>query len=82
MTDRPKPRASADDRLAKMVTTDWFRAIAPKVIPPMHRAMRMLSRGRFVPGAGLMLTTVGAQSGKRRETPLELRAHLADALGG
>ena len=71
MTDRPKPRASADDRLAKMVTTDWFRAIAPKVIPPMHRALRMLSRGRFVPGAGLMLTTVGAQSGKRRETPLE-----------
>jgi deazaflavin-dependent oxidoreductase (nitroreductase family) len=71
MADQPKPRAAADDRLAKMVTTDWFRAVAPKVIPRMHRAMRILSRGKFVPGAGLILTTVGAKSGKRRETPLE-----------
>ena len=71
MADQPKPRATADDRIAAIVTKDWFRAIAPKVIPRMHRAMRVVSRGRFVPGAGLVLTTVGAKSGKRRETPLE-----------
>lgn len=71
MADQPKPRATADDRIAEIVTKDWFRAIAPRVIPPMHRAMRIITRGRFVPGAGLVLTTTGAKTGKRRETPLE-----------
>ncbi|MEM9202345.1 MAG: nitroreductase family deazaflavin-dependent oxidoreductase [Actinomycetota bacterium] len=71
MSDRPKPRAGADDVLAKIVTKDWFRSIAPKVIPPMHRAMNRFTRGRFVPGAGLVLYTIGAKSGQRRETPLE-----------
>ena len=50
MSDTPKPRAGADDALAKIVTKDWFRAVAPKVIPPMHKAMNKLTRGRFVPG--------------------------------
>ena len=67
----PKPRAGADDALAKIVTKDWFRAIAPKVIPPMHRFMRRVTGGRFVPGAGLVLYTTGAKSGQRRESPLE-----------
>ena len=40
----PKPRAAADDALAKIVTKDWFRAGAPKVIPPMHRFMRRTLR--------------------------------------
>lgn len=71
MSDTPKPRAAADDALAKIVTKDWFRTVAPKVIPPMHKAMNKLTRGRFVPGAGLVLYTTGAKSGKRRETPLE-----------
>ena len=71
MSTTPKPRAGADDALAKIVTKDWFRAVAPKVIPPMHKAMNKLTRGRFVPGAGLVLYTTGAKSGKRRETPLE-----------
>lgn len=71
MTSTPKPRAGADDAIAKIVTKDWFRAIAPRVIPGMHRAMNKLTRGRFVPGAGLVLYTTGAKSGQRRETPLE-----------
>ena len=71
MSDAPKPRAGADDALAKIVTKDWFRAIAPKVIPGMHKAMNRLTRGKFVPGAGLVLYTTGAKSGQRRETPLE-----------
>ena len=71
MTDVPKPRAGADDPLARIVTKDWFRAIGPRVIPQMHRFMNRVTRGRFVPGAGMMLTTTGAKTGKRRETPLE-----------
>lgn len=71
MSDAPKPRAGADDALAKIVTKDWFRAVAPKVIPRMHKVMNRLSGGRFVPGAGLVLYTTGAKSGQRRETPLE-----------
>ncbi len=64
-------RAGPDDRLAKIVTAPWFRAVMPKVMPRIHRGMRRLTRGRFVPGAGLVLTTTGAKTGKRRETPLE-----------
>ena len=71
MSDTPKPRAGADDAIAKIVTKDWFRAVAPKVIPGMHRFMKRVTGGRFVPGAGLVLTTTGAKTGKRRETPLE-----------
>lgn len=71
MSDAPKPRAGADDALAKIVTKDWFRAVAPKVIPRVHKAMNRLTGGRFVPGAGLVLYTTGAKSGQRRETPLE-----------
>ncbi len=71
MSDAPKPRAGADDAIAKIVTKDWFRAIAPKTIPRMHKAMNRLTRGRFVPGAGLVLYTTGAKSGQRRESPLE-----------
>ena len=71
MAGQPKPRASADDRIARVVTKPWFRKTAPKILPPLHRGMKRLTRGRFVPGAGLVLTTVGAKTGARRETPLE-----------
>ena len=62
MSDAPKPRAGADDAIAKIVTKDWFRAIAPKTIPRMHKAMNRLTRGRFVPGAGLVLYTIGSKT--------------------
>ena len=71
MADTPKPRAGADDAIAKVVTKPWFRAVAPRVLPPAHRFLKRITRGRFVPGAGMVLTTTGAKSGKRRETPLE-----------
>lgn len=71
MSDAPKPRAGPDDVLARIVTKTWFRTLAPKIIPPMHKAMNRLTGGRFIPGAGLVLYTTGATSGQRRESPLE-----------
>ena len=71
MADQPTPRANAEDRIARVVTTPWFRKTAPKILPPLHRAMKRLTGGRFVPGAGLVLTTTGAKTGARRDTPLE-----------
>lgn len=56
----------------RIPTTSWFRRIAPKVIPPMHRAMARVSGGRWHPGAAIILTTTGARSGEPRETPLEM----------
>ena len=63
-------RNRAKDIAAKYVTADWFRAIAPKVFPPMHRAMARISVGRCHPGATFVLTTTGAKSGQERKTPL------------
>ena len=57
--------------LARIVTTSWFRRVAPAVVPRVHRTMHRLTGGRFVPGAGLVLLTTGARTGVRRETPLE-----------
>lgn len=68
MSRTPKPRP---DSFAKLATAGWFRAAAPKVLPPIHRGMRRLTRGKFVPGATLVLTSTGAKSGLARETPLE-----------
>ena len=79
-SDEPRPRATRDDRITRVVTKPWFRAIAPKVLPRIHRGLRRLTRGRFVPGAALVLTTTGAKSGKRRETPLEAIPDGADLL--
>jgi len=71
VTEGPRPRATADDRIARVVTKPWFRRTAPVVLPRVHRAMKKLTGGRFVPGAGLVLTTTGARTGARRESPLE-----------
>lgn len=61
----------ADEITTKIVTSDLFRKVGPRVFPAMHRAMAKLSGGKFVPGAGLILYSIGAKSGQRRETPLE-----------
>jgi deazaflavin-dependent oxidoreductase (nitroreductase family) len=51
-----------------------FRAIAPLVIPPLHRVISRLSGGRTLLDSAaqpmLMLTTRGARTGRLRETPL------------
>ncbi len=65
------PRTGADDLAARIVTSDLFRALGPKVFPAMHRFMAKASKGRFVPGAGLVLYSKGAKSGVERESPLE-----------
>ena len=51
-----------------------FRAIAPRVIPPFHRAVSRLTGGRTLLDSAaqpmLMLSTWGARTGRLRETPL------------
>jgi deazaflavin-dependent oxidoreductase (nitroreductase family) len=51
-----------------------FARIAPRVFPPLDRALLRLSRGRFIfstlVAPSLMLTTTGARSGLPRESPL------------
>jgi deazaflavin-dependent oxidoreductase (nitroreductase family) len=51
-----------------------FRAIGPKVVPPVDRLLARLTGGRVVLSGGmvpsLVLGTTGAKSGQRRTTPL------------
>ncbi|MFI0349138.1 nitroreductase/quinone reductase family protein [Actinomadura sp. 9N407] len=52
----------------------WFSKVGPKVVPPLDRALHKVTGGRFLLGQllvpSLVLTTTGAISGKRRQTPL------------
>ena len=56
-----------------MLVFQWarFRAIGPKILPPLHRFIRRVTAGKFVPGAALVLFSTGARTGLVRETPLE-----------
>lgn len=69
--DPTHPVSRATRRVA---TSKAFRAVAPKVVPPLDRAVHHLSRGRvslsqmIVPS--LVLHTTGRRSGLPRETPL------------
>jgi deazaflavin-dependent oxidoreductase (nitroreductase family) len=58
----------------RMATSNWFRKVGPRVVPPMDRAMNRLTKGRFVFSKlmvpSLVLTTTGQKSGLARETPL------------
>jgi len=65
------PRGGPNGPIAKMVATQWFRAIGPKILPPLHRFIRRVTAGKFVPGAALVLFSTGARTGLVRETPLE-----------
>ncbi len=51
-----------------------FRAVAPKVVPPAHRFVLRVTGGRTMLDSDaqpmLMLTTTGARTGRRRETPV------------
>lgn len=59
-------------------TSAWFAKVAPYFIPHLDRLLHKVSGGRMTLGGAtvpeLMLTTTGAKSGKRRETPLATRA--------
>lgn len=67
-----------DSKLAqatrKMATSGPFRKIAPKVLPPVDRAVHRLSKGKLsVSGAmvpSIVLTTTGSRSGLARQSPL------------
>lgn len=68
-TDHPVSRA-----VRKVATSRGFRRVAPKVVPPLDRAVHRLTGGRvsvsqaIVPS--LVLTTTGRRSGLPRQTPL------------
>ena len=73
LQDMPRslPRGGPNGPIARMVATQWFRAIGPKILPPLHRFIRRVTAGKFVPGAALVLFSTGARTGLVRETPLE-----------
>jgi deazaflavin-dependent oxidoreductase (nitroreductase family) len=57
-----------------VAASSGFRAVGPKVVPPLDRLLSRLTGGRVVfSGAvvpSLVLETTGAKSGRRRTTPL------------
>jgi deazaflavin-dependent oxidoreductase (nitroreductase family) len=60
--------------VARFSRTRFFRRVGPTIMPPLERAMAVLSRGR-VPLSGLLvpslvLHTTGAKSGLPRESAL------------
>lgn len=72
------PRFAVDHPVSrgvrKVATSRAFRAVAPKVVPPLDRTVHRLTGGRvsvsqaIVPN--LVLTTTGRRSGEPRATPL------------
>ena len=58
----------------RVVLSRPFRAIGPRVIPPLHRAINRITGGRTLLDSPaqplLILTSKGARTGRRRETPL------------
>ena len=63
---------SLKSRAMRIPATNWFRAVGPRVFPPLHRFMARVSSGKWHPGAAIILTTTGAKSGQQRTTPLEV----------
>jgi len=66
----------------RVAASDRFGAMAPKVIPPMDRALAKVTRGRvllsqwIVPS--IILHTTGAKSGQSRESSLATVPHDGD----
>jgi deazaflavin-dependent oxidoreductase (nitroreductase family) len=60
--------------VAWLSRTALFRRIGPRIMPPLERVMRVISRGRMpLSGLGvpsLVLHTTGAKSGLERDTEL------------
>ncbi|MFE6971528.1 nitroreductase family deazaflavin-dependent oxidoreductase [Isoptericola sp. NPDC057653] len=60
--------------VAPVTRTRAFRAVAPRALPPVERALARLTRGRFQLSAvlvpSLVLHTTGARSGEPRDTYL------------
>lgn len=57
-----------------VAASSGFRAIGPKVVPPMDRFLSAVTGGRVVLSGSLVpslvLETTGAKTGRRRTTPL------------
>ncbi|MBV9871059.1 MAG: nitroreductase family deazaflavin-dependent oxidoreductase [Frankiaceae bacterium] len=60
--------------IIKMSGSDWFAKVGPKVVPHLDRFMHRLTGGRVILSGGmlpsLVLTTTGAKTGQKRQTPL------------
>ncbi|MFI6502511.1 nitroreductase family deazaflavin-dependent oxidoreductase [Nonomuraea typhae] len=56
-----------------LASTGWFLRLAPRFVPRLDRLVHRLTRGRLASSRvvpALLLTTTGAKTGRRRETPL------------
>lgn len=58
----------------RMAGSPSFARVAPKVVPPLDRALNKVSGGRMMLSdalvPGIVLVTTGAKTGQPRETPL------------
>lgn len=58
----------------RVATSTAFRRVAPRILPPLDRALHRVSGGRLLLARGLLpglvLTTTGRRSGQPRATPL------------
>lgn len=72
------PWVSVDGAYGRLVQrvagSPGFARVAPRVVPPVDRALHRLTGGRVLLSRallpGLVLTTTGRRSGRPRETPL------------
>lgn len=67
----------------RVATSDAFRKVGPKVVPPLDKALHRLTGGRVIVSRALvpslLLTATGRRSGEPRQTPL---ACVPDDEGG
>lgn len=60
--------------VVKMSGSRAFRAVGPKIVPPLDRLLHSVTGGRVIMSGGmlpsLVLTTTGAKTGQKRQSPL------------
>jgi len=70
----PAPDGRVGRVIQRMAGSAAFAKIAPRVVPPLDRAVHRLTGGRVMLTAGMLpavvLTTVGRTSGQERRAPL------------
>jgi len=68
------PESKFGQIVVKVSGSKAFRAIGPRIVPPLDRLLHKLSGGRIILSGGmlpsLMLTTTGAKTGQKRIAPL------------
>ncbi|MCO6004928.1 nitroreductase family deazaflavin-dependent oxidoreductase [Actinoallomurus purpureus] len=71
---RSRLQAAITPTVQRVSGSPWFAKIAPKIVPPLDRALHRLSGGRLLMGQyvvpSLVLKATGHRSGLPRQTPL------------